>query len=104
MVCLGRPYHFKFFKACLPQVLLGPFLNTLDPYVDHKKVSLVLVLFSISQRWLALHSIWNFFFICMGGLLVFWLIEAKDSFIEVDSVVVRNVYRRSIVIEIKFSH
>ena len=24
--CLGRPYHFKFFKGCLPQILLGPFL------------------------------------------------------------------------------
>ena len=29
MVCLGRPYHFKFFKGCLPQILLGPFLNYL---------------------------------------------------------------------------
>ena len=27
--CLGRPYHFEFFKSCLPQILLGPFLNTL---------------------------------------------------------------------------
>ena len=24
-----RPYHFKFFKGCLPQVLLGPFLKSL---------------------------------------------------------------------------
>ena len=23
------PHHFKFFKGCLPQILLGPFLNTL---------------------------------------------------------------------------
>ena len=29
IVCLSRPYHFKFFKGCLPQILLGPFLNTL---------------------------------------------------------------------------
>ena len=29
MVSLGRPYHFKFFKSCPPQILLGPFLNTL---------------------------------------------------------------------------
>ena len=29
MVCLSRPYHFKFFKGCLRQILLGPFLNTL---------------------------------------------------------------------------
>ena len=27
-ICLSRPYHFKFFKGCLPQTLLGPFLNT----------------------------------------------------------------------------
>ena len=27
---LSRPYHFKFFKGCLPQILLGPFLNTLS--------------------------------------------------------------------------
>ena len=30
IVCLSRPYHFKFFKGCLPQILLGPFLNTLS--------------------------------------------------------------------------
>ena len=28
MVCLSRPYHFEFFKSCLPQILLGPFQNT----------------------------------------------------------------------------
>ena len=28
-VCLSRPYYFKFFKGCLPHILLGPFLNTL---------------------------------------------------------------------------
>ena len=29
MVCQSRPYHFKFFKGCLPQSSLDPFLNTL---------------------------------------------------------------------------
>ena len=29
MACLSRPYHLKTFKGCLPQILLGPFLNTL---------------------------------------------------------------------------
>ena len=29
MVYLVRPYHFKFFKDCLPQILFGPFLNIL---------------------------------------------------------------------------
>ena len=33
MVCLSRPYHFKFFKGCLPQILLGPFLNTLTQII-----------------------------------------------------------------------
>ena len=30
MVYLSRPYHFKFFKGCLPQIVLVPFLNTLS--------------------------------------------------------------------------
>ena len=29
MICLSKPYNFKFFKGCLPQIYLGPFLNTL---------------------------------------------------------------------------
>ena len=29
MICLGIPYHFKSFKGCLPEILLGPFMNTL---------------------------------------------------------------------------
>ena len=28
--CLSRPCYFKFFKDCLPQISLGPFLNTLS--------------------------------------------------------------------------
>ena len=30
MVCLNRPYHFTFFKGCLPKVLPALFLNTLS--------------------------------------------------------------------------
>ena len=30
MFCLSRPYQFKFCKGYLPQILLGPFLNTLS--------------------------------------------------------------------------
>ena len=30
MICFpSDPYPFKFFKGCLPQILLGPFLDTL---------------------------------------------------------------------------
>ena len=28
--CLSRPYLSKFFKGCLPQILIGPFLNALS--------------------------------------------------------------------------
>ena len=34
MVCLSRPYHFKYFKCCLPEVLLGPFLNNLTHLIQ----------------------------------------------------------------------
>ena len=27
--CFNKLYHFKFFKGCISQILLGPFLNTL---------------------------------------------------------------------------
>ena len=30
MVCLSRPYPFKYFNGCLPQILFGLFLNTLS--------------------------------------------------------------------------
>ena len=30
MGCLSRPYNSKFFKGCLPRILLGPFLNILS--------------------------------------------------------------------------
>ena len=30
MVCLKRPYQFKFLKVSLPQNLIGPLLNTLS--------------------------------------------------------------------------
>ena len=32
MVC--RPYHFEFFKGCLPQISLGSFLNTWSQMFD----------------------------------------------------------------------
>ena len=40
--CGRQPFHFKFhfkyFKGCLPQILLGPFLNTLTHIFHQKKV------------------------------------------------------------------
>ena len=37
MVCLSTLYHFKFFKGCLPQILFGPFLNTLTHLCEFNK-------------------------------------------------------------------
>ena len=42
-LCLNRPYHFKFLKGCLPQILLGQILNTLSQShfikrVVHRKI------------------------------------------------------------------
>ena len=36
-MCPSRPYHFKLFKGCLPQILLAPFLNTLAQIMDEGK-------------------------------------------------------------------
>ena len=36
VVCLNRPYHFRFFKGCLSQNILGAFLNTLSQIVYHR--------------------------------------------------------------------
>ena len=34
IVRLSKPYHLKFFKACLPKILLGPLLNTLPRMIE----------------------------------------------------------------------
>ena len=39
MVCLSRLYPFKFFKGCLPKILLGPFLNTLSQMIPCLKIN-----------------------------------------------------------------
>ena len=39
MVYLSRPYHLKFFKGCLPQILLRPFLNILS-HVPYNNITL----------------------------------------------------------------
>ena len=40
MVCLGRSCHFKFLRGCLPQILLGSFLNTLI-HMYYLKISIL---------------------------------------------------------------
>ena len=45
VVCLGRPYYFKFFIGCLSQILLGPFLNTLSHINQEHQISTNLISF-----------------------------------------------------------
>ena len=35
MVCLRKPYSFKFFKGSLPQILISPLLNTLSIQIKY---------------------------------------------------------------------
>ena len=44
MVCSSRPYPFKFFKGCLRQILLGPFLNTLSHIKNVQNLILTYIL------------------------------------------------------------
>ena len=37
MICLSRPYPFKFFKGYFPQLLFGPLLNTLNHFIITKE-------------------------------------------------------------------
>ena len=53
-LCLSRPYHSKYFIGCLPEILLGPFLNNLS----HKCIILV----NCSCVYLGLHRYSIFFF------------------------------------------
>ena len=39
MVCLSRPYPFKLFKGCFPQILLGPLLHTLSHVILAQSVA-----------------------------------------------------------------
>ena len=50
MVCLSRPYPFKYFKSCHPQILFKPFLNTL-PHLKSRRLKFPMEIFQfpISQ-------------------------------------------------------
>ena len=51
MVCLGRPHPIKFSKGCLPQILLGPFLNNLSHIIAKNRDSHeALLIFTIIKK------------------------------------------------------
>ena len=77
MVCLSTQYPFIFFKGCLPQILLSPFLNNL---------SQMLPLFNLHC-----HHFWNIswlhnrIYICVEVTITNWVILPKlySDFIEI---------------------
>ena len=70
---IGRPYPFKFFKGCLPQILLGPFLNTLSHLIFQMHFSL------FNMSYWGLH--YSFLFRCIyWDFCVFWKLQAITSF------------------------
>ena len=54
---LSRPYDFKFFKGCLPQILLGPFLNTYMILVDIGRTG-----YSVAHTFTVYGTFYNFSF------------------------------------------
>ena len=52
MVCLSRSHSFKFFKDCLPQILLGPFLNTLSHFMKQYTESKLIKYFKYSSKYI----------------------------------------------------
>ena len=68
MVCLSRPYSFKCLKGCLPQILLGPFLNTLphfiskitDNYLELEPICISYEIWIVYQKYVSPFT-WKFF-------------------------------------------
>ena len=50
MLCLGRPYHFSFFKGCLSQILVGLFLNNLTHLSLFNEANKFLMLLDLEVR------------------------------------------------------
>ena len=122
MICLSRPYLFKSFKGCLPQILLGPFLNTLphlyDPlYRGHKfNVDKTRIWPSSAYQWIScfvslvevrqsfhvffhLHAIYMYFFLLVS---IYWsnFTFQINLFANCWKLFVRNVLRKAYLVKI----
>ena len=56
-LCLSRPYSFNFFKGCLPQILLGPILNTLSQILLTQSSKTFYKYFCVDRYWMLLLKI-----------------------------------------------
>ena len=63
LICLSRSCHFKFFKGCLSQISLGPFLNTLSHLIRFLTQVFLLLL---KMQLILIHHIGTFFTVCIN--------------------------------------
>ena len=70
MVCLSRPYPFKFFKICLPKNLLSPLLNTLSHMFDMVLNALLFKLVVV---------FWTFFETIRSEIPYNWMRNGSDA-------------------------
>ena len=55
LVCLSRPYPFKFFKGCLLQILLGPFFNTVPHFSVQNQYNQKIIKFVLKSNIPGIH-------------------------------------------------
>ena len=78
MVCLSRPYPFKLFKGCFPQILLGPLFHTLS----HVILAKVWTVFSVWRCWLCyvVFNIIKFYFRSLSNIFCHILFKMVAAF------------------------
>ena len=89
--CLKRLYRFKFFKGCLPQILLGPFLNKLTHLlIFYAAVTTLILKLSISRIFNTLKDLF-----LKQPSQVFCKKSCSEKFC--------NIHRRTLVLECLFN-
>ena len=78
-------YHFKFFKGCLPQMLLGPFLKTLSSHIYIYFLHSFTVLQKILRR-----PLWERFFAKIVNGIYPLTVSLKSS-------IIRGLYEKLLV-------
>ena len=101
MICLSRLYHIKFFKGCLSQMSLGPFMNIVSHIINTRLKFCTEILVSYSFNWLYFYNIYVFYFmnwmvICaVSPLLPFRCLKSKMKRPELNLFKVNNKETRT---------
>ena len=106
-LCLNRPYPFKFCKGCLPQILLGSFLNTLSHInhplsstninmENHKKWPILVVSGNTNKNYILIH-----FCLVLLTFKVFWNKSYASEFLHMTSKT--KIYHVNLIIFLMWS-